>query len=474
MLDLQAVSLHIVISGWKLRCTRRVVAMPHSTSLDRFSNGSLLSRPQPLAQRFDALLGDGLTLRHPGERKISGRAEEGTNVPPGRLKIWDFATHLHCSIIGTCLSTAELRHILIKLGRQEAATASEHDLHASGVLIAGLRHEGAKLLHKALDRRHRVSINRFDKAKNAEEVRAAWKEAVQRGDIPGAYWASLSHPATNDALLSEIFADVHMLSHLVGAANRADIRRLRQLEDENAQLEAKVGRQQQQLRNAVVSRDTTIRELRCALEERVMRDRNSAAQHSSGPASEIWANLVANLKSRLATAESRCKRLEHEIAEYRSALIGERDARAETERQDNELRQELEEVEASLADIVGIDNRRQPPPRLSNLTLLYVGGRQAQIGHLRAFAERSGALFLHHDGGIEERGGLLQGLISRADCVLFPVDCISHAAMSLVKRTCRQSGKPFLPLRGAGLAPFCAALNNQAALVGSSLPQKIA
>jgi hypothetical protein len=30
--------------------------------------------------------------------------------------------------------------------------------------------------------------------------------------------------------------------------------------------------------------------------------------------------------------------------------------------------------------------------------------------------------------------------------------------MSLVKRLCRQTGKPFLPLRSAALAPFCAAL----------------
>lgn len=72
-------------------------------------------------------------------------------------------------------------------------------------------------------------------------------------------------------------------SHLVGAANRADIRRLRQLEDENAQLEGKVGRQQQQLRDAIVSRDATIRELRGALEERIMRDRNSTVQHSPEP-----------------------------------------------------------------------------------------------------------------------------------------------------------------------------------------------
>src|ERR1700731_4859166 len=61
-------------------------------------------------------------------------------------------------------------------------------------------------------------------------------------------------------------------------------------------------------------------------------------------------------------------------------------------------------------------------------------------------------------GGDGERGGLLPGLFSRADIVMFPVDCVSHASMSLVKRLCRQTGKPFLPLRSAALAPFCAAL----------------
>lgn len=52
-----------------------------------------------------------------------------------------------------------------------------------------------------------------------------------------------------------------MLSHLVGAANRADIRRLRQLEQANTELEAKVGRQQQHLRDAILSREATIRAL---------------------------------------------------------------------------------------------------------------------------------------------------------------------------------------------------------------------
>ena len=92
-----------------------------------------------------------------------------------------------------------------------------------------------------------------------------WQAAVRRGDIPGAYWATLTHPLTNQAIVREAFGEVHMLSHLVGSANRADIRRLCVLEADKAALEAKVERQQQALHEAVVSRDTQIRELRQAL-----------------------------------------------------------------------------------------------------------------------------------------------------------------------------------------------------------------
>src|SRR5262245_35196645 len=70
-----------------------------------------------------------------------------------RTRIWEFDSSLHCSIIGTCLTTVELRHLLGKLAA--AGTASDHDLHACGVMLAGRRGTGAKLLQKALDRRHR-------------------------------------------------------------------------------------------------------------------------------------------------------------------------------------------------------------------------------------------------------------------------------------------------------------------------------
>ena len=306
----------------------------------------------------------------------------------------------------------------------------------------------------------------------ATVVRALWQHAVQQGEIPGAYWASLTHPATTDPLLREIFAEVHMLSHLVGAANRADIRRLRQLEADNAALEAKVGRQQQQLRDAVVSRETTIQQLRHALEERIEQDRNSTAKRSVEADPRVLLDLIGDLRRRQATAESRCQSLGRQLDMCRSALLTERSTRAEIEKQDRELRQELDEIEANLVGFSKPGSADPKPLRLSKLTLLYVGGRQAQIGHLREFVERSGADFLHDDGGIEERAGVLQGLVTRADAVLLPIDCVSHAAMLVVKRLCRQTGKPLLLLRSTGLASFCTALNRCAVLVSSFVPEQ--
>ena len=65
--------------------------------------------------------------------------------------------------------------------------------------------------------------------------------------------------------MKKAFRDVHMLSHLVGAANRADLRRLAALEAERAALETKVHKQQQQLSDAILSRDATIRSLTTTL-----------------------------------------------------------------------------------------------------------------------------------------------------------------------------------------------------------------
>ena len=104
-------------------------------------------------------------------------------APPRRTKVWEFNTHLHCSIVGTCLSTSELRQILKKLGAA-APDSTDHDLHGTAVGLAGRHDKAAKLLHKALDERHRLAINQ---ATAEAGLHSLWRDAVRHGDIPGAY-----------------------------------------------------------------------------------------------------------------------------------------------------------------------------------------------------------------------------------------------------------------------------------------------
>lgn len=70
----------------------------------------------------------------------------------------------------------------------------------------------------------------------------------------------------------------------------------------------------------------------------------------------------------------------------------------------------------------------------------------------------AGGELLCHDGGQHDHPSLLPGLISQADRVVFPVDCVSHDAALRVKRLCRQLGKGWVPLRSSGSASFLAAL----------------
>ncbi|MGD0105037.1 MAG: DUF2325 domain-containing protein [Rhodopila sp.] len=372
---------------------------------------------------------------------------------PRRTKIWEFNTNLHCSIIGTCLSNAELRQVLKKFGMASQA-CTDHELHSTAVSLAGRHDDAARQLHKALDHRHKLAVNQFARADSEDAVRGLWRDAVRRGEIPGAYWATLTHPLTCQALIREAFGEVHMLSHLVGSANRADIRRLCQMEAENAALQAKVERQQQALHEAVVTRDALIRELRQALADQIVSD----ATNSAPADSEALRALMTDRERRLATEERRRTALEQRLRVVQTERDSERAARVAAERTAEALRQELDAVEASLARAPN----DAPPTRLDGAVLLYVGGRPNQVAQMRPVVEGLGATLLHHDGGVENHQNLLPGLASRCDFALFPVDCISHDAANTVKSLCRQANKRFIPLRSASVTSLLAALHSEA------------
>jgi len=413
-------------------------------------------------------LGPQAELGLPPEQPIDG----STRPPAKRRKIWELAETLHCSIVGTCLSTADLRHVLVRLGVPGAAAADEHELHVLGVTLASRREAGAKMLQKALDRRHELAIKQYARPKTDETLRQLWEESVRQGDIPGAYWAILSHPLSGPAIIKKAFQDVHMLSHLVGAANRADIRRLRQLEQEHRALTETLHRQQQLLRDGFTSRDQTIRRLNESLARRLRHPtEESPANSESVEEAETFTEVIAALSKKLEQETSRRQRLEQRMQTMSAELLHARaDIRA-AQRERDALQRELELIEGRVVDLLQpVTSDCSTRIDLAGSTLLYVGGRANQVPALKALVERTGARFLHHDGGIEHNSTLLPGLISRADRVLFPTDCVSHDAMAIIKRICGQLKKQYEPLRTASLSNLLVALSELGRGLDAQMP----
>ena len=367
-----------------------------------------------------------------------------------RAKLWELNGSIHCSIIGTCLATGELRRAMGKFAKSDVGHLSDHELHSEAVGLCGLHNPCSKLLNKTLDQRHQLVIKQFARLQGEAAVLERWREARQSGDIPGAYWAVLTHPDVGSTGIRQAFGDVHMLSHLIGSANRADIKRLAVLEAEKAELLAKVERQQMRLCEAVTSRDATIRRLGSLAAEQVAQTRKAE------PGDELAAlrHLVGDLQARLAAEMARRERAETRLAEASetsqswqsraAALRGERDA----------VLLELRVLEQDHCDAKDVT----APAALPAERVLYVGGRRGAVEHMRDALASAGGELIAHDGGRHDQPSLLAGLISQADRVVFPVDCVSHDAALTVKRLCRQLGKPWSPLRSSGLGSFLSAL----------------
>ena len=369
----------------------------------------------------------------------------------GRDHIWDLSPNLHCSVIGTCLTTGELRQFFGKMNETDATTASDHALHGRAVRAAGQKDIAGKLLNKMLDRRHEVHVRRFAKAKTAEEVRGLWGEALERGDIPGAYWAVLTHPATDHELVQTAFGDVHMLSHLVGMSNRADIAQLRHLERELEARDEKIERQQARLQQAAAEKVELLRRVEQLEAEQRLRPDTEAAAMDDG--------AMAALSQRLADEQARSAALGMRVDEQGQALKAARSQIADLENQLAAQRADLGALETAVDEMIEAPVEATEAD-LNDVRLLYVGGRPKLIDQLRMLTSRRGGMLLSHDGGVEDKPSLLRGLISQADAVFFPVDCVSHYAAGQVKRLCREAQKPFVPLRSASLASFIAATAN--------------
>lgn len=385
-----------------------------------------------------------------------------------RPKLWDLEEKLHCPVIGTCLNLDELTRIARKSGFT-GNIQDDYRLHVEAVSLSCSRNAAAEAMHKLLEKKFSLDVARCNRLKCDAEVLAFWREHLERGLVAGPMWAVLSHKAASRETRQQVYADVHMLSHQIGAGQAADMRRLAWLEGEYAR-----HKQEQSARKA--ESETQARraaELEKALEQEKARAHEQAEriEHLEARLARLESGqaLVA-LGQRLIHAEAQAARVNQMESQFHAqrekiSLLRAEKVRLAREREEASAERDAlerlwvsEQTEASACS----GDCGQCEDRLHGRCVLCVGGRATLLPQYRQLAQRLGVRLIHHDGGREEALARLPEMLGASDAVICPTDCVGHLAYYQLKKHCKQNGKPCVLAKSSSVAGFAAALQRLA------------
>lgn len=386
-----------------------------------------------------------------------------------RSKLWELSHKLHCPVIGTCLDADELRKIARKANVTAPGPLSDYDVHVSFVSAANNKNVLSLAAQKTLEKKYAAHVRRFTKAKDTEQVTALWEDGLARGDVPGALWAALTHPKCDNDLKARLFEEVHMLSHQIGAGQRADLSRLAETELKLNRLQRDFDRLQSRSHQQLEDREKRINELEKRLGQSeqeklalvqtcdaLQQDLNDLRDNShSQRVDELERDLSGNERELAQTQQERdqwmiaCESAEKQICELEADF---EEKQADCDALERFISQSLDPCGTCAHD--DCTSR----PNLQGQRILCVGGRQRLIEQYRELVARFNGEFEHHDGGLEHSRQRLESMLSSADAVVCATDCVSHDAYYRLKRFCKRHDKRHVFLRNSGISTFTRAL----------------
>lgn len=356
-----------------------------------------------------------------------------------RRRLWELSSHAHCPVVGVCLPLAAVRRLARKVQGSEPL-AGDYELHCSTVGDCKHRTPMGEAVQRELDRRFMASLRSAAAAKTTEALRLWWRDQGVSNDLPGALWATLTHPRCTPELEHEVLGQVHLLQHQVGMATRVELARFEALIDENAVLARSLAAAQQRCTRQAAEHAARLALLQADLVR--AQGRRLAAESQLAMQREDLQTLreaVPELETRRALTERNALQAER-LVELQRCL---QQARSELAPQAQRVARGLEPAVPSPVAALASTSTSAPPaaPDLAQRAVLCVGGRTASVPVYRRLVEGSGGRFLHHDGGEEHNVNQLESTLAAADLVICQTGCVSHNAYWRVKDHCKRTGK---------------------------------
>lgn len=407
---------------------------------------------------------------------------------PQPKKIWEIESCYKCTLIGTCLTSIELR----KLARERVFAVESGDdyrLHADFIRISDRSDPQGKALHKYLAKKYQARTKKYLQATTDKAIKELWDRDMAEGLLDSAWWSVLVHPTASSSLVSRLYGFLHMLGHDSLNSHHKERLHSERLSAKVAMLEEVLGSERQHYRREKRLVQAELQSLQKTAAQLMLVEQNNATLREensklrqevqtwqSGRGHSSQQKEIDELRQGNNALIGRIDELGTELDlirnEFRS--IADQLARTETLRQQLALHEaeqakeiaSLENLlmrhitqEATCSQCADQNTANCPGPSLCGKTVLYVGGLNNLIPHYRQLVEQCGGRFLHHDGGKEASRTLLPKMLTTADAVLCPIDCVSHDACNCVKKMCKRFQKPFVLMRSAGLSSLAKGLS---------------
>ena len=379
--------------------------------------------------------------------KINQVLEVEHSKTPERLKFWEVETCFTCPIVGMCLTVAEQKQILKKTDFPLKKTGL-YEIHEALVVCGDSENKISRRVDTLLERKFmKAAAPLFEL--DDKTFMFHFKKSFKSGDYLTSLWAAAAHPKLSLESKRKVFGEIHMAMHWGGDESRKmkqQVARLNSLIEKmnNEVKEGKAHRRSLQKKNDDMVKKLVLLKQENKLLEKENQCLGKKLQNHQGTTELIKLqrenqNLEQSLEHALESSGEAKARL-HALNEGRDRLAMELDLQKElTEQVIREARNLIAYFGASNQG--GCADSGQcvcdpscPAFDLCEKRVLIVGGIARMESLYREVIEGSGGVFDYHDGYMRKGSKPLEDRMKRADMVLCPVNCNSHAACTVVKK----------------------------------------
>lgn len=385
------------------------------------------------------------------------------NVDAKPLRFWELEPAFKCPVVGMCLPVSHQKRILKKSGFS-IKKKSLYEIHE--ILVGGAESENrlSRLVDNFLSRRFGEDVA-FLHSLDHDEFMACFKTAFESGNYIGVVWAAAVSPYLPSESKRKIFGEIHMAMHLNG--------------EQRLKLKQKIAAQQKQLstmgsslKEALQHRRSLHKEnksLKCTqadLQAAITVLKKNKTELENADRNENSRQHVAQFEQKNRLLKMNLEKLSGRIQQKQHQVVSLQEKNMRLSTKLDRQRDLNRHFNTRMHDIIqdSCDSNHCdascPAFDLCEKRILIVGGITRMESLYRDLIESCGGIFEYHDGYMKKGAKKLESRFRRADIVLCPVSCNSHAACLLVKNLGKKHNKPVHMLPNSSLSTVSRAISD--------------